>query len=262
MAAGGWLKLYRDRREALELLLRHPIALALLTLLAVRARYSAGRDPGSGVELLVGEALTGRGDATEIGASPKQYRVARDQLIKWGFVAMGRATSRAMWGTVLKVTDTGIYEITPLIGGQAEGQAEGQEGVKEGPRKGHESKKIDQIDHHHPPTPPGEQEVVAGDGQIIKEYVRLAEKNGQAKNPAGLERHLLKNGLSLAHIAQLSSWLRDGGDDLPPLAKDYRSILAGKDPGERLAAKYAWPGESWPDFKARIKSELTRLEAN
>lgn len=261
MAAGGWLKLYRDRREALELLLLHPIALALLTLLAVRARYSAGRDPGSGIELLVGEALTGRGDAAEIGASPKQYRVARDQLIKWGFVAMGRATSRAMWGTVLKITDTAIYEIVPLVDGQAEGQAEGQGGAKKGPRKGHESKKIDQIDHHHPPTPPGEQQMVAGDGQI-KEYVRLAEINGQAKNPVGLERHLLKNGLTESHISQLASWRRDGGDDLPPQAKDYRSILAGKDPGERLAAKYAWPGESWPDFKARIKGELTRLGAN
>lgn len=251
----SWLKLHRDRWEALELLLRHPIALALLTLLAVRARYSAGRDPGSGVELLVGEALTGRGDAMKIGASPKQYRVARDQLIKWGFVAMVRATSRAMWGTALKITDAGIYEIIPLV----EGQAEGQGRAKEGPRKGHENKKIDQIDHH-PPTPPGEEQVVAGAGHI-KEYVRLAEINGQAKNPAGLERHLLKNGLKESHIAQLSSWRRDGGDDLPPLAKDYRAILAGKDPGE-LAAKYAWPGESWPDFKARIKGELTRLEAN
>lgn len=256
MAGGGWLKLHRDRWEALELLLRHPFALALLTLLAVRARYSAGRDPGSGVELLVGEALTGRGDAAKIGASPKQYRVARDQLIKWGFVAMVRATSRAMWGTALKITDTAIYEIVPL----AEGQAEGQEGAKEGPRRGHESKKIDQIDHH-PPTPPEGEQVVVGDGQI-KEYVRLAEMNGQAKNPVGLERHLLKNGLTESHISQLASWRRDGGDDLPPQAKDYRSILAGKDPGERLAAKYAWPGESWPDFKARIKGELTRLGAN
>lgn len=262
----SWLKFHRDRMDGLELLLRHPFALALLTMLAARARYSAGRDPGSGVELQVGEALTGRGDSVKIGASPKQYRVARDQLIKWGFVAMVRATSRAMWGTVLKITDTAIYEIVPLVEGQAEGQAEGQVegqgGAKEGPRRGHESKKIDQIDHHHPPPPPGEQEVVAGAGQI-KEYVRLAEINGQAKNPAGLERHLLKNGLSESHIAQLAAWRReDGEDDFPSKTKDYRAILAGRDPGERLAAQYAWPGESWLDFKARIKGELTRLGAN
>lgn len=257
----SWIKLHRNRREALELLLRHPFALALMTLLAVRARYSAGRDPGSGVELLVGEALTGRGDATAIGASPKQYRVARDQLIKWGFVATVRATSRAMWGTALKITDTAIYEIAPLVEGQAEGQAEGQGGAKEGPRKGHESKKIDQIDHH-PPTPLGEQQVVAGGEEQIREYVLLAAEHDQAKNPAGLEMYLLKNGLAESHIAQLAAWRRDGGGDSSSKAKDYRAILAGRDPGECLAAQYAWPGESWSDFKARIKGELTRLGAN
>jgi len=151
----GWIKFHR-RREALDLLLRHPFALALLTLLAVRARYSAGRDPRTGIELQVGEALTGRGDAETIGASPKQYRVARDQLIKWGFVAMVRATSRAMWGTALKITDTAIYEIVPLVEGQAEGQAEGQGGAKEGPRRGHEHRTIEQIEHLPPIPPQGE----------------------------------------------------------------------------------------------------------
>lgn len=106
--------------------------------------------------------------------------------------------------------------------------------------------------HHRSTTTPGAMV------DQVREYVMLAEINGQAKNPAGLERHLLKNGLSESHIAQLAAWRREGGGgDLTPKAKDYRAILAGRDPGECLAAQYAWPGESWPDFKARIKGELT-----
>ena len=54
-----------------------------------------------------------------------------------------------------------------------------------------------------PPPPPEEQ--VAGDEQI-KEYVRLAEINGQAKNPAGLERHLISKGLTPSHLKQLQDW--------------------------------------------------------
>lgn len=55
-----------------------------------------------------------------------------------------------------------------------------------------------------PPIPPEEQQV-AGDGQI-KEYVRLANKNGKAKDPAGLERYLLSRGLTPSHLQQLHAW--------------------------------------------------------
>jgi hypothetical protein len=41
---------------------------------------------------------------------------------------------------------------------------------------------------------------------VVREYVLLAEKNGQARNPSGLERHLLKSGLSELHLAQLITW--------------------------------------------------------
>ena len=145
----GWLKLHRGREDALALLLRHPHALALLTLLATRARYSPGRDPASGVELQLGEALTGRGDAALIAATPKQYRVCKDQLVKWGFVAISKATKGATWGTVLKLTESSIYEVVPLGKGHQEGHA----GARIGPGLGHESRTVEQIDNHPSPTP-------------------------------------------------------------------------------------------------------------
>lgn len=55
-----------------------------------------------------------------------------------------------------------------------------------------------------PLPPPGEQQVV-GVGQI-KEYVRLAEINGQVKSPVGLERHLISKGLTPLHLQQLQDW--------------------------------------------------------
>ena len=55
-----------------------------------------------------------------------------------------------------------------------------------------------------PHTPPRARQV-AGDGQI-KEYVRLAEMNGKAKDPVGLERYLLSRGLTPSHLQQLQDW--------------------------------------------------------
>jgi hypothetical protein len=137
---GGWLKLYRER-PGLDLILRHPHALALLTLVATRARYKSGRDPVSGVELQVGEALTGRGDSEKIGASPKQYRVAREQLIRWGFVTISMATSGATRGTVIKLTNTCIYEVLPILSGQQADQLQ----ATPRPPAIHESRKSSKI---------------------------------------------------------------------------------------------------------------------
>lgn len=251
MAGGGWLKLHRNRGEALALLLRHPHALALLTLLATRARYKAGKDPGSGIELQVGEALTGRGDAALIDATPKQYRVCKDQLIRWGFVVTSRATKGATWGTVLKITDTAIYEIVPSV----QGHVEGRLGATWGPTEGHE---IKPLDHLQITTAPGG--VIDEGTDKIKEYVRLAACCGKVKNPSGLERYLQKNGgLTDSHLAQLANWKQ--GDALPAEKRqkleDYKIILAGQN--DFLASKYAWPGEEWADFRRRISGELTRL---
>lgn len=126
---GGWLKLYRNG-EKIYLLLRHPIAHALLTLIAIRTRYQEGGiDPRSGDSLNIGEALVGRGDSEKIGATPKQYRVALDQLCRWKIVAILRATSGANGGTIVKIIDSSIYEVVPLPNGQLKGHLEGQYGA-------------------------------------------------------------------------------------------------------------------------------------
>jgi hypothetical protein len=137
----GWIRLHRG--EALDLLLRHPKAFALLSLIAKRARYKPGRDLISGVELQVGEALTGRGDMVLISSTPKEYRVAKDQLIKWGFMATSKATSGATWGTVVKLTNTCPYEVIPFLEGQEKGKMEGHHGATLGPPEGHEQRTKD-----------------------------------------------------------------------------------------------------------------------
>lgn len=174
--ASGWLKLHRGKGEALALLLRHPHALALLTLLATRARFSAGFDPASGVELQVGEALTGRGDAAAIGATPRQYRVCKDQLIKWGFVTTSRATKGATWGTVLKLTKSAIYEVVPLGNDHLDDHLQGHPVTTWGPPGGHESKTVDQ-NRTIPPLPPqGEPAAPGGGGVVFGEKVRKIEQ--------------------------------------------------------------------------------------
>lgn len=233
---GGWLKLHRGRGEALALLLRHPFALALLTLLATRARYSPGRDAASGVELQIGEALTGRSDAAAIGATPRQYRVCKDQLIRWGFVTTSMPTKGATWGTVLKLTDSAIYEVVPLNKGHLEGQVEGHAGATWGPPGGHESKTVEQIDH----LPQAEE---------VGEYVLLAELRGLViKNKPGLIKHILsRGGLSGEERRQLHEW-RDAEAAKEKKAGEEQALAA------RLAAEEQVREEeikrAWTEFQA------------
>jgi len=241
MSGGGWLKLHR-RGEALALLLRHPHALSLLTLLATRARFSAGRDPGSGVELQVGEALTGRGDAAAIGATPRQYRVCKDQLIRWGFVTTSMATKGATWGTVLKLTDSAIYEVVPLDKGHLEGQVEGHAGATWGPPGGHESKTVQHIDPF-PPPPQMEEEV--------EEYVWLADQRGRVKNRQGLKRHILsRGGLTQDERRELQEW-KDAKAAKEKKAREAQALAA------RLAAEKQNRKDeverAWNEFQALSK---------
>lgn len=191
--SGGWLKLHRGRGEALALLLRHPHALALLTLLATRARFSAGLDPATGIELQVGEALTGRGDAAAIGATPKQYRVCKDQLMKWGFVATSRATKGATWGTVLRLTESAIYEVVPLNKGHQDGRQEGHAGATWGPPEGHEHRTKE---HKEQETTPDDEQGGGGDAQDkeIQDYILLvlAREAMKADNPGSYREGGLK----------------------------------------------------------------------
>jgi len=69
---------------------------------------------------------------------------------------------------------------------------------------------IGKLNNTTPPTPPEEQ-VDGGNGQI-KEYVLLAQMNGKAKDPVGLEIYLIKNGLTPYHLQQLHDWKKDAED--------------------------------------------------
>lgn len=190
----GWIKLHRGNADRLALLLRHPRALALLTLLALRARFRAGLDPATGLELKVGEALTGRGDADLIGASPRQYRVCKDQLIKWGFVATSRATKGATWGTVLKIVDSSVYEIVQLDDDHVSGQVNDNLATSKGPPDDHEHRRYRRCrsEEEPPPTTPGELPAGAGPGGgKVDDFKDLAAKL------ADLE---IKNGKKIRHL--------------------------------------------------------------
>lgn len=194
----GWIKLHRKKHERLALLLRHPRALALLTLLALRARFRAGLDPATGLELQIGEALTGRGDADLIGASPRQYRVCKDQLIKWGFVTTSRATKGATWGTVLKIVDTSVYEIVQLDDDHVSGQVNDNLATSKGPPDDHEHRRCRSEEEPPPPTP---SDGGGGGGfqEIAHKMIDHEIKNGRKirnlnKYKAAIEKRLIQQG--------------------------------------------------------------------
>ena len=93
--------------DALDSLLKTPNAMALCTLIAVRAR---GAKCEHGVKLEPGEALVG--DHNTIGCSKRQYRTAKSTLTKAG-IATFKATNK---GTIAKLTDTRVYDISLFVG--------------------------------------------------------------------------------------------------------------------------------------------------
>jgi hypothetical protein len=69
---------------------------------------------------------------------------------------------------------------------------------------------IGKLNNTTPPTPPEEQ--VNGSNGQIKEYVLLAQMNGKAKDPVGLEIYLIKKGLTPYHLQQLHDWKKEAED--------------------------------------------------
>lgn len=68
--------------------------------------------------------------------------------------------------------------------------------------------RIGTSDNTTPLTPPEEQEGGGNNGQI-KEYVQLAQMNGKAKDPVGLEMYLIRSGLTPYHLQQLKDWKKE-----------------------------------------------------
>lgn len=96
----GFIKMIRSE-ETVELI-KHPKELALLTLIAHRAKRTACF---SAIGLSPGEALVG--DYKSCGLSERQYRTAKSNLKKWG-LATFKGTSK---GTIAKLTNSAVYDI-------------------------------------------------------------------------------------------------------------------------------------------------------
>lgn len=128
----SWLSLHRT--HAAELLIqRHPKAFLLLSIIAMRARYSEDECPITG--LSYGQAFIG--DWQDCGQeSYKGYRISKNTLTELKFAAF-KGTSRGTIATLLpRDEESMIYTISNGRLGQAEGQAEGQTRGKQGANKG------------------------------------------------------------------------------------------------------------------------------
>ncbi|MCC2547691.1 hypothetical protein LJY25_14645 [Hymenobacter sp. BT175] len=90
------------RNPLTEQLIRQPNCLAVLTLVAYRARRS---DELSLNGLSEGEAMMGDFDAC--GLTRQEFRTALNKLLAWGFVTT-RTTNR---GTVVKLISSAVYDI-------------------------------------------------------------------------------------------------------------------------------------------------------
>ena len=97
----GFLKLMRTP-ETQELLHGDSLAFALLTTIALRARWRTAFNVRG---LKFGEALLG--DYKAIGLARQQYRTRLDRLVQCGLVTL-RSTRR---GTVARLTSTAVFDI-------------------------------------------------------------------------------------------------------------------------------------------------------
>ena len=100
-AAGGFVKLIRG--DAVRELLHDPAAYALLSLIALRARWK--NEGFSRHSLEPGQALVG--DFHACGLSEQQYRGAKQRLARWR-LATFQATNK---GTVATLTGTSVFDI-------------------------------------------------------------------------------------------------------------------------------------------------------
>ena len=130
---GGFVAMWRSP-ETLEMLTHshHHKAFVLLTVIAIRARYSQSKSLDG---LHPGEALIG--DYKKYGLTRKEYRTALAKLEGWHFVA----TKKTNKGTIVKLLENPIYEYDFKLGDQAKGQ---QRAIA-GPSRGHQGATNNQV---------------------------------------------------------------------------------------------------------------------
>ncbi|HEY3756232.1 MAG TPA: hypothetical protein VGL42_08790 [Opitutaceae bacterium] len=114
----GFVKLQRTRET--DELLRDRNAMALLTLIAIRARFTNGPDPINGLEF--GEAQIG--DFEECGLSRKEYRCALKRLVhRWKLISARTIDGE---GTIAKILDSRVFSLIDERDLPKEGQFKGQ----------------------------------------------------------------------------------------------------------------------------------------
>lgn len=127
----GFIQL--SRSEKVEwLILNHPNAFLLLTIIALRARRISGSPDG----FEIGECHIG--DYKSCGIeTEKKYRTAKERLISLRAIKIvetcrNRATGRATYGTKVKLLNSEIYEINAEHEGDRKGDRRATEGRPEG----------------------------------------------------------------------------------------------------------------------------------
>ena len=121
-----FVRLYRSQ-AAIEIV-RDPAAWALMTLIALRARYKTGGIDG----LSPGQAKIGDWEAC--GLTRKQARTAMGKLAKAGYCSF-RGTKGI--GTIATILDLSIFGISGHVKGQCFPSGKREKGPFEGPTKGH-----------------------------------------------------------------------------------------------------------------------------
>jgi len=115
-----------------EDLLRDHAAFALMSVIALRARYTRGPH-ADGLER--GQAWIGDWKATGF-SSEKRYRSAKKLLEKLGFVAFKGAKTGANRGTVASVLDSRVFDVFFPDRGEQTGEQRGERGANEGRTRG------------------------------------------------------------------------------------------------------------------------------
>jgi hypothetical protein len=112
------------RTEAAEELAERSMkASHLAGIIARRARYAEGFNRH---DLKPGEAFIG--DCRRCGMTRQQYRTAIEQLQEWGFATF-RPTNK---GTIAKLTDTRLFDVTNQLTNQQDNQQTNQPGNQQG----------------------------------------------------------------------------------------------------------------------------------
>ncbi len=96
----SFIKTFRSNES--EQLMRYPSCLILLLQISLRAKRTNSLDL-NGLE--IGEALIG--DHDSIGLTQQQYRTAKRNLKKWGFITT-KSTNK---GTIAKLINTDVFDI-------------------------------------------------------------------------------------------------------------------------------------------------------